>query len=287
MTWFEAILLAVVQGITEFLPISSSGHLVLSSALLGIEEPELLFDIILHFGTLLAIVFFYRRDIWQIFADLLSGARAFVKTRRLADFFELEGARMAALVVVATIPTGLMGIGLGRLIDPDDGPSVFTAFVVCLVLLVNGAILRVNKSLTERDEDVKDGPLTVWNITLISAIAIGIAQGCAVIPGISRSGSTITIALALGATRVNAARFSFLLSIPAILGAVVLKFDASLFTGAGAFDLAGLYITGALLAAVVGFFALKWLVALLEKARFHHFAWYCWAVGIAGVIYFW
>lgn len=282
MTPFDAILLAVIQGATEFLPISSSGHLVLGQHFLGIAEPQLLFDIVLHVGTLLAVVLFYRASIAEIVRDSLRGLRAFARTRRTADLFDGDGARVAALIVAATIPTGVIGLGLERIIDPDDGPRIITASVVCAVLIVNGFILISHRFLKERDV-VFSGPLTVWNLTLVGALAIGVAQGFAVMPGISRSGTTITAALLVGTSRVQAARFSFLLSIPAILGALVLKFDPGVFAGAGG-GVFALYAGAAVVAGIVGYVCLRLLVFLLERAQFHHFAWYCWLVGIVGLI---
>ncbi len=282
MTNFEAIALAIVQGATEFLPISSSGHLVLGEHIFGIAEPQLLFDIILHVGTLLAVVVFYRASIVEIVRDSWTGLRAFSKSGEVADLFAGDGARVAALVVLATIPTGIIGLGLEKLIDPGDGTRIITASVVCGVLLVNGVILFSHRFLHER-ETTAHGALTVWNLTIVGALLIGVAQGFAVMPGISRSGSTITAALLVGTSRVQAARFSFLLSIPAILGALVLKFDPAVFAGAGG-GVLGLYLSAALVAGIVGYVCLRLLVLLLEQAKFHHFAWYCWAVGIGGWI---
>lgn len=282
MSLWEVLLLAVIQGATEFLPISSSGHLVLGQHFLGISEPQLVFDIILHVGTLGAVVAFYRDSLVEIVRDCLAGLRA-LSRGDTSEVFAGQGARVAALVVLATIPTGVLGLVLEKALDPEDGVRLITAPVVCAILIVNGMILISNRWIGERDV-VKRGPLCVWNITIASALVIGVAQGIAVLPGISRSGTTITTALLLGAARQQSARFSFLLSIPAILGALVLKFDPALFTG-GSGNL-GLFAFGALVAAVVGYLCLRWLVLLLERAHFHHFAWYCWAVGAAGLVAF-
>lgn len=281
MGFFEAILLAVVQGATEFLPISSSGHLVLGQTLLGISEPQLLFDIVLHVGTLLAVVIFYRDSIRDIVVDSWKGGANVARSGDPRSFFEGEGARVAALVVLASVPTALLGLGLERLIDPEGGERIITAHVVCGILILNGFILISHRWLQERDVE-HEGLLTVWNVTLLGALFIGVAQGIAVLPGISRSGTTITAALLVGVTRTQAARFSFLLSIPAILGALVLKFDPSVLTGSTGSVF--VFLLGALVAAGVGFLCLRLLVLLLERAQFHHFAWYCWAVGIAGLI---
>lgn len=281
MTTLDVILLAIVQGATEFLPISSSGHLILMQHFLGIAEPQLLFDIVLHVGTLVAVVVFYHAAIAEIVTDTLAGLRAFAKSKNPRDLVEADGARVAALVVAATIPTGILGLLMKDLIAPDDGSRAVTATVVCAVLLLNGVILFCHRFIKERDVE-RTGGVTVWNLTLVGALLVGVAQGLAVMPGISRSGATITAALLLGTTRTQAAKFSFLLSIPAILGALVLQFDASMFDASPSLWL--VYLVGAAVAAVVGYVCMRLLVYLLERARFHHFAWYCWAIGIAGLI---
>lgn len=282
MELWEAILLGAIQGVTEFLPISSSGHLVLTNELLGLKEPNLLFDIILHVGTLVAVMGYYRRDIWSVVRDLFTGIRRGVTERSLSALFAGEGARLAALVVIASVPTAILGLFLEKLIDPDGGERFVTATVVCAVLIANGGMLYLNRWLMESEKPGRAGLLTLWGVTPWVALAIGTIQGIAVMPGVSRSGATITLALFLGVARTEAARFSFLLSIPAILGALVLKFDLDVFTGAGSAVVT--YMTGATAAALIGLGCLMWLVKLLRDAKFHHFAWYCWAVGIGGLI---
>lgn len=284
MSFIEALLLAVVQGATEFLPISSSGHLVLMQTVLGLDEPLLLFDIVLHVGTLLAVVIFYRDSIADIVKDSWTGLQAFAKTRSLSDLFAGEGARVALFVVAATIPTGVIGLLLEDLLDPGGGARIITAPVVFGILIINGFILITHRWIEERDARPAR-ELTVWNMTLWAALLVGVAQGLAVLPGISRSGTTITAALLLGAARTRAARFSFLLSIPAILGALVLKFDASAFAGGS--GSAVVFVVAALAAGAVGYLCLRLLVLLLQRAQFHHFAWYCWVVGVIGLLATW
>jgi undecaprenyl-diphosphatase len=286
MNLLEAILLGVVQGATEFLPISSSGHLKLGQHLLGIQEPQLLFDIVLHVGTLLSVMLFYRADIIMILTGSLDGARGWLKERTASALFAPEGVRLATLVLLATIPTGVIGLVLGKLLDPDSGDSIITPKVVCGLLILNGFILLLNAYFMKREQESeapeRGGMLTLWEITPLIAVGIGVVQGMAVLPGISRSGLTITIALALMVQRLHAARYSFLLSIPAILGALVLKLDPALFAG----DPNTLLIfgAGALSAGLVGYGCLILLTRMLEKAAFHHFAWYCWAIGIIGLV---
>ncbi len=285
MSVAEALLLAVIQGAAEFLPISSSGHLVLGGHLLGFKEPQLLFDIILHVGTLMSVLVFYRRDVYGVITGMWQGLRDGLKARDWRAAAAPEGARLALLVVLATLPTGVIGVLLGKLIDPEQGPSPFTPQLVCALLLVNGVILIANARFMRRvAAEARQGALTLWSITPALALIIGIAQGLAVLPGISRSGMTITVALALSVQRINAAKFSFLLSIPAILGALVLKLDLSLFSGERGFERLGLYLGAAAVAGLVGYGCLLLLTRVLQSARFHHFAWYCWAIGLLGLL---
>lgn len=280
MNLLESIILGMVQGATEFLPVSSSGHLVIGQYFLGVKEPGLLFDIILHVGTLLAVVFFYRRDVYLLVRDTLWGLRTLLATRSIAKALERTGTRIAAFIVLATIPTGLMGVGIGKILEPDDGSVIVTPAFVFGMLIFNGIILFSNRFVKDAPMDVDD-----WNLTWKKALIVGLTQGFAVLPGISRSGTTITTALYLGVSRPEAARFSFLLSIPAILGAVVLKFDPSVFSGEDGGSAILIYTAGAVAAGAVGYLCLKLLVSLLQKARFFHFAWYSWAVGVLGLLY--
>lgn len=282
MSFFESILLGILQGLTEFLPVSSSGHLMLGQHLLGIDEPELLFDIILHVGTLAAVVGFYRRDVAEVVRGLYRGIRAGLSTRSLDQAVAPEGMRLSILVLLTMVPTGFLGVFLDRLLDPAEGASFITVKTVCVLLLINGAVLFANRFMRHRAPSAKDGLLTLWNITPAMALMLGIAQGLAVAPGFSRSGFTITLALLLGVWRTDAARFSFLMSIPAILGALVFKFEPGVFAS-GAISLPVLLV-GALASAVVGYVAIVLLVSLLEKAKFFHFSWYCWAIGAAGLL---
>jgi undecaprenyl-diphosphatase len=282
MTLLDAIILGAVQGATEFLPISSSGHLVLGNELLDLDDSSLLFDIVLHVGTLVAVMGYYRRDIWAVIRDLYLGISRGVSQRSLDAFLEGEGSRLAVLVVLASIPTALLGLGLENILDPEGGERVVTATVVCGILLVNGCMLFTNRWLMDREAHDRKGRWTLWGVTPLVALGIGLIQGIAVLPGVSRSGATITLALFLGVSRTEAARFSFLLSIPAIFGALLLKFDPAVFANGSSEVLT--YAAGAVAAALVGLVCLVWLVKLLRDARFHHFAWYCWAIGLLGIL---
>lgn len=283
MSTLEAILLGAVQGATEFLPVSSSGHLVLGGYLLGLEETSLLFDIVLHVGTLLAIVWYYRADIRRYTGEVVGSIAESIRQRRAAALWESDGGRLAILIVLGSLPTALLGAGLDSWFDMGAGDRA-AAIAVSVVLLVNGCILFSGRFLPEETGTGPDPGWHLWNITPMIALMIGTAQGLAVIPGLSRSGTTVITALALGVWRSRAAKFSFLLSIPAILGALALKFDPGVFAETTAAPLET-YGLGAVVATITGYFCLVLLVRLIENASFHKFSWYCWGLGSAGLVF--
>lgn len=279
MDVLQAALLGAVQGATEFLPISSSGHLRLGNAILGVQEPDLLFDIILHVGSLVAVCAVYYKEILGVITGLWQGLGALLSGKGLRAALAPEGARLAALVVLATLPTGVIGVLLEKLIVGPLG----TVTAVGVFLLLNSAILLSARFLERTpDPEREDRPLSLWGLTPWLAVLVGVVQGIAVFPGLSRSGLTITTCLLLAVPREHAARFSFLLSIPAILGALVLKLDPALWQQAEP-DRLLRYGIGALVAAVVGYLCLLLLLKLLKQARFHHFAWYCASVGLLAI----
>jgi undecaprenyl-diphosphatase len=249
-------ILAVVQGLTEFLPISSSGHLVLGQRLLGMGQSSLVEDVVLHLGTLLAVVFFYRRDIARLLRDV---ARRGPEGSRARAY--------ALALIVGTLPAAAVGLFLE---DPIE--RIFDRVELVLAAMTATALLLFLTRRFERGEG---------QVTLRAALLIGVAQAVAILPGCSRSGWTISVALALGIGPVEAARFSFLLSVPAILGAVVLQ--------AGKLEAAttpvSALLLGAALAAVVGFLALRWLLALLRDMRLHRFAWYLLGLVATGLLF--
>jgi len=248
----KIVILGLIQGLTEWLPISSTGHLKLAEHILGLEAP-ILFDVTLHAGTLIVILFFFRSDIKNILAAL-------------AQFdFKTENGRLIPLIIVGTIPTALIGLFLGNTIENTfrNVSAIAVAFIICGIILY---ISRIRKE--EKD-----------NITYVEALAIGLAQGIAIVPGVSRSGITIATALLLGIKREKAFKFSFLLSVPAIIGALGL----TIYTQHRELAHAGLecveIIAGMAVAMVVGYFALTLLWKTLNKKKFHLFAFYCWLLG--------
>jgi undecaprenyl-diphosphatase len=263
----EGVLLGVVQGLTEFLPVSSSGHLVLvQSFIKGFRQPGVLFDVMLHFGTLLAVLFFFRGEICDILKALLPGSL------RGSDGDDLISARrkMALLIVVGTGITGMAG-----LLFENHIHNLFTSVdIVAAMLIVTGLLLFLSDRKERGDKKDED-------LGLVDALIIGIAQASALIPGISRSGATITFGIFRGLRGETAARFSFLLSVPAIIGATVFE---SRYFGSATTDEMWVYVIGMMVAAVTGFFTLKLLFFIVKRRKLSIFAYYCWIVGISTLL---
>lgn len=274
MDWIQALILGIVQGLTEFLPVSSSGHLVLFQNLFGLKEPELLFDVCVHVGTLIAVLAVFQREIRNILMSLLRIAslkRASGRWRAVYD--QNEEIRIVALIVVGSIPTALLGLLFKDAVDTIFG----SVGIVGWMLLVTGTVLWLTRKTAASGRSL--------NKTAIKdALIIGLVQGLAIVPGISRSGSTIAVALFLGIDREIAGRFSFLLSIPAILGALVLSFDPSLSHTTIQTEV---ILLGVFASAIVGYGALKVLLRLVKKGRIYRFAPYCWLIGALALIYSW
>jgi undecaprenyl-diphosphatase len=271
MNWIEAVVLGVVQGLTEFLPVSSSGHLVLFQHLFGLVEPELLFDISVHVGTLLAVLVVFYRDIFQLLGALVQLPAL---TRSVggwgALFTHHTEIRLAAMIAAGCIPTAVLGIAFAKVAEQLFG----TLWLVGVALLVTGTFLWFTQRQTAAGRPI-------GQMRIKDALIIGLIQGLAIIPGISRSGATISAALYLGVDRELAGRFSFLLAIPAILGALVLGLDSEAFHT----DIPmGTIVLGSVAAAAVGYLALVVLLKMVKKGQLHRFAPYCWLVGIAAIV---
>ncbi len=273
--WIQAALLGLIQGLTEFLPVSSSGHLVLAQQWLGEDffatEQAVLFDLVLHMGTLLPVLWYYRQDIGRSVRSLTGGGEQ-PQDKGLMAWLHADPDRwLAFLVVLATIPTGLIGVGF-----KDVFESLFQGVrPVGFALLITGALLLATRWRP-------GGQVDALKMSIGAALIIGVAQGLAITPGISRSGTTIAVALFLGFERGLAARFSFLLSVPAILGAVVLLAkDGVAFAGVSWVTLGVGFVTSML----VGYGALVLLVALVKRGGLHRFTWYLWPLGIAALVW--
>ena len=254
MSLWESIVLGFVQGATEFLPVSSSGHLVMTQALLGITIPGLTFEIAAHVATLVSILIVYRSRVFE----LIRGA---VKADR-------EALQYISLIVVATVPAGLLGVlakdRIEALFDNPYAPGV--------ALLVTGGILWSSRWALDRGN--KKHP--TWR----AAGLIGIAQAFALIPGISRSGSTVVAAMWLGLNAREAAAFSFLMAIPAVGGAAVLQFLDLETAGAAGLPVS-ILVGGSVMAGITGVLAIRTFVVILARRSFHYFAPYCWVAGLA------
>lgn len=263
MDMLQTIALGIIQGLTEFLPVSSSGHLVIFEHFLGFKEPELLLDASLHLGTLIAVGLFFRADLHDMARE--SWAVITAKGRGLAD---APHASLTLMVMIGSVPTALMGI-----VFRDFFEGLFGSVTVAgAMILVTGGIVGVTRLIPRSRH-------AFVHVTPIMALAVGTAQGLAIVPGISRSGTTIVCALLLGLDRDLAGRFSFLLSIPAIIGAVVLQLNAESLHRVGMLPLS----LGLLTSALVGLAALKILMRMVRRGHFYYFAPYCWAVG-TGII---
>lgn len=271
MEVWQAALIGVVQGFTEFLPISSSAHIVFSEHLLGVTESGLRFTILVHFGTLLAVCI----ALWQRLASVVSGTIGGIGSLfRGRSPWGDENFRWGIYIVVGSIPAGVIGLLFEDHIDRAFSEPRWAAGF----LLLTGLVLFVTIFVKQ----------TQGNVTWWRAIIIGCAQALAILPGISRSGSTIAAALYLGVERRKAAEFSFLLAMPVILGPAILTIG-NLVTASGAEnDPSGILplIVGTLAALISGVFAIRILLQFVQRGHLSWFAYYCWAVGGLGLVFF-
>ena len=252
MDLLQAIILAVVQGLTEWLPISSSGHLVIAQKLMGLTLP-VAFDVFLHLGTLIAVVAFFWRDIARILKAFFTFDRA------NPDF------KMAVYIIIGTIPTAIIGLAFEGFFESlfSSARDVGFAFIITGVLLLATKFRGGAKKLS-------------W----LTSFIIGVVQGISIAPGISRSGSTISIGLLSGVDKEQVFKYSFLLSIPAILGATILKYNEIAVS-----DMGLLTIMAAAIAAVVGYVAIVLVRRVLLSKKFYLFAIYCFLAGLLVLLF--
>jgi len=260
MTWFEALILGLVQGLTEFLPVSSSGHLEIGKVLLNVEVKKgLTFTVLVHFATVLSTIVVFRKDIGKLFGGILA-------------FKWNEETRYILKIIVSMIPVGLVGI-----IFMDDVTSLFSGNLVLVgsALLVT-SVLLISTKLVKRGEK---------KIPYLDALLMGIAQALATIPGISRSGATISTGLLLKNDRSEVARFSFLMVLVPIIGAAVLDI-LSLSSSQTAEEISVLsLVIGFLAAFFSGYLACTWMINLVKKGNLYWFAVYCAIVGILSIMF--
>jgi undecaprenyl-diphosphatase len=257
MSVWEALILGIVQGATEFLPVSSSGHLVVAQALMDIRVPGVAFEVAVHLATLLSVLLVYRKRVVDLVLGTLRGER--------------RALTYAGLLVLATIPAVIVGLGAGDFIE-----SLFDSPVVTGgALLVTGTFLWTARWAVAANPTASPG--------FRAALFMGLAQAFAIVPGISRSGSTVVMGLWLGVEAEEAAAFSFLMAVPAILGAAVLELPE--LAGAEASLPVGTLALGGAAAALTGILAIWTFVAMLRRRSFHRFGPYCWAVGGAFLLF--
>jgi undecaprenyl-diphosphatase len=268
MDIIQAIILGIIQGLTEFLPVSSSAHLVFATDLLNLPQ-NVAFDTILHLGTLVAVVGYFWKDVLSIISSFFSSVSDIFRGRFKEGLEEKPFKKLSWLIIIGTIPAGLAGILLQKQFEALFNDVIYVGFF----LIITGLLLWAAERVKPGTKDVKD-------ITFKNALVIGLFQAIAIAPGISRSGATISAGLFSGLNRELAARFSFLLSIPAILGAALVQvkdingLDTSTIT----------LIAGFLSAMIFGYLAIKLLLKIIKERTLMIFAYYCWIVGAVVII---
>lgn len=263
MSFAKSIILGTIQGVSEFLPISSSAHLVFMQYFLGIKSSQILFDVLLHFSTALVVIVMYQKEIWQIL-------RNFGKYKQFKDNV---WTRTFYLILIASLPTAIIGIFFRDYFEM----AFENIFLVASLLLVTGTLIwwveRFKKNGTGRD---------ILKVEIKHVLFIGFMQGIAILPGISRSGTTICAGLFCGWRREATVRFSLLLSLPAILGANCIQLKNVSFSGQKI--LLFQYLVGMVFAFILGWISLKLLLKMLKARKFTVFSYYCWILGIVVII---
>ncbi|MFC2075631.1 undecaprenyl-diphosphate phosphatase [candidate division KSB1 bacterium] len=264
----EGLILGLVQGLTEFLPISSSGHLVLAEDLLGVRTTGLTLEIFLHLGTMMSIIIAFRADIGRLIKGTLSGIIRLPAEGLHRVYRENDGFRLFCLMVIGSLPAAAVGFTLADTVESAfKNPSL-----VFLMLILTGIVLVSARYASGKNGG--NGPRR--------SFLIGIAQAFALIPGISRSGTTIVAALHLGLSPREAGLFSFMLALPAIFGASLVE-AGSILSGGTSIEFWPI-MTGTVAAFASGYLAIRWVMRLLDSGKFPYFAVYLWTVGILGVI---
>ena len=272
MSYISAIILGLVQGVAEFLPISSSGHLSLFQhffQLTDVEHDHMFFDVLLHLGTLVAVFFAYRRDIGELLREFFS----MIHLRKLpqGQTPDIPARRMILMIIVATLPL-LLVFPIKDRVELLYQNTFFIAFA----LMLTGTLLFVSDRMPR-------GHKTAGTATMTDALLVGLAQAVAVVPGLSRSGTTISAGMARGFDRTYAVKFSFLMSIPAVLGANILSIVDAVKAGIDT-SLLPMYLVGVLVAMVSGYASISLLRFIARKGRFGGFAYYCWGAGLVTLI---
>lgn len=284
MSLLEAIFMGIIQGLTEFLPVSSSGHLAIFKNIFHINtDTGMLYDVLLHIGTLIAVFVVYRKDIWKmiiegfgLLGDACYNVSIFLKKKSKPDLIYRKVIKNGyrkfdMLVIVSTIPTAIIGLVAQDLVEAASE-----------LLIIPGICLIITAILLFVSDRMKDGEKTPKHVTYTNAFGIGICQGIATLPGLSRSGTTIAACLISGFDRNFAVKYSFIMSIPAILGALVLELK-----DIGSVSIVPVevvyYIIGTIIAAVVGYICIKTLLVIVRKKKFMFFGFYCLLVGALSI----
>lgn len=288
MSLFEAIILGIVQGVAEFLPVSSSGHLAIAKHLFGLSDVGLAFDLLLHLGTLIAVFVVYHKDIWKLIKEgimilrdsfinvsILCSNRFKDEKKEYINVISTSYRRFVMLIIVSTIPTGIVGLIFKKIFNMDN-PS----------LLVVGLSLLVTSTLLYLVDELPNGKKKEDTVTYKDAIIVGILQGIATLPGLSRSGTTLTTEVFCGFEREYAVKYSFIMSIPAILGANILDFK-DLFDPVNAITGTELiyYIVGTVVAGIVGYICIKTMLVIIKNKKMKYFSYYCGMVGLIAIIF--
>ena len=265
MDIIQAIIIGLVQGLTEFLPVSSSAHLIFAQQALGVADVGLAFDVLLHVGTLVAVIVYFFNDIVNMIKGFLLSLVDLKDGNFIGELKKDPYKKLAWLTILATIPIGIVGVLFNDIVE-----SMFMGLTVpAFLLLITGCLLYVSQRMNS-------GRIDVRNISLKEALIMGCGQALAILPGLSRSGTTIAAGLFAGLDKEFAAKFSFILSIPAILGAAVFQLkDLS----GGSIEI-GACIAGFIVAAISGYLAISFLLKIVREKSLDIFAYYCWIVGL-------
>ena len=266
MDIFQGIIIGIVQGLTEFLPVSSSAHLIFIQNILGVES-SLAFDTFLHLGSLLAVLIYFRADIYKMIRAWLLSIGDILQHRFREGFYSDPYKRLAWYVILATIPVGIAGVFLESHVD-----ALFAG-----ALYVPGFFLFVTGTILYLSQRIASGQIDMSHMGWFQSLFMGLGQACAIMPGLSRSGTTIAAGLVVGLDKEFAAKFSFILSIPAIFGAFILQLkDIGLSLGTDG----AAVILGFIAAFISGYLAIKWLLDLIRNRSLDIFSYYCWIVGV-------
>lgn len=286
MTFIQAIILGIVQGLTEFLPVSSSGHLAIMKNLLHMNlDTGILYDVLLHVATLVAVCIVMHKDIIKLVMEFISIVRDTftnllifidrISHKDVQDYIRIMSSpyrRFVVLIIVSSIPTAIIGFLLNDIIETVESE-----------LLVPGICLIATAVIILMSDYLSDGTKKQKDATVGDAFAIGTAQGIATLPGLSRSGTTIAACILCGFDRKFAVKYSFIMSIPAIFGALLLKLTKISSESVSGGEVAS-YIVGMIIAAIVGYFALIFTIKIVQRKSFKYFAFYCFGIGVVSII---